>query len=254
MSSDYKAITLEEHGSVTLLTLERPDRRNVLDREIVAEIVAAFDILERDDDARAVVVTGRGSAFCAGADLGTLEAGATSDFLAIYEGFLRVARSSIPTVAAVNGPAVGAGMNLALCCDVRFVTPSARLISRFPTLGLHPGGGHGWMIMQQAGAELAAAMLLFGLELKGVEIVDAGLALRLVPDEALLERALEFAAHAASVPKPLAARLKETLKAHRALGEHDAAVAVELDAQAWSREQPFFLEQMQRFRTVKKTP
>lgn len=254
MSSDYNAISLEQHDNVMLLTLERPDRRNVLDREIVAEIVSAFDALERNDDVRAVVVTGRGSAFCAGADLSTLEAGATSDFLAIYEGFLRVARSSVPTVAAVNGPAVGAGMNLALCCDVRFVTPSARFISRFPTLGLHPGGGHGWMIMQEAGPELAAAMLLFGLELKGEEIVDADLALRLVPDDDLLETALEFAARTASVPKPLAARLKETLKAHRALGDHDAAVAVELDAQAWSREQPFFLEQMDRFRTLKKRP
>jgi enoyl-CoA hydratase len=249
MSESFEAISVERRGAVALVTLERPDRRNLLDRAIVGEIVAAFDSLEQDDEVRAIVVTGRGPSFCAGADLGTLETGATSDFLAIYEGFLRVARSTLPTLAAVNGPAVGAGLNLALCCDVRFVTPSARFISRFPTLGLHPGGGHGWMLLQTAGPELAAAMLLYGHELTGQEIVDARLALRHVGDEELLDAAVEFAARAASVPKPLAAKLKETLKAQRALGDQDAAVSVELEAQAWSREQPFFVEQMNRFRS-----
>jgi enoyl-CoA hydratase len=241
-------ISVERHGPVALVTLERPDRRNVIDLQLVDEIVSAFDELEADEEIAAVVVTGRGTAFCAGADLGTLEAGRTEDFLRIYEGFLRVGRSTLPTIAAVNGAAVGAGMNLALCCDVRIVAPEARLISRFPSLGLHPGGGHGWMVMEAAGPELAAAMLLFGHELRGSEIVDAGLALQLVEGEKLVEVATAFAARAADVPRPLLAKLKETLRKHRVVGDQDEAVAVELEAQAWSKEQPFFVEKIRSFR------
>lgn len=244
----FTSISVERADTTVVVTLERPDKRNVLDPVIVDEIVAAFDELEADESVHAVVVTGRGPAFCAGADLGTLEGGRMEDFLRIYEGFLRVGRSTLPTVAAVNGPAVGAGLNLALCCDVRIVSTEARFISRFPSLGLHPGGGHGWMIMQAAGPELAAAMVLFKHELKGAEIVSAGLALSQVEPDELLPVALAFAGRAAVIPRPLLAKLKETLRKHREIGDHDAAVRTELDAQAWSKEQPFFLETIQRFR------
>jgi enoyl-CoA hydratase len=246
--SEPARISVERKGAVAVVTLERQDQRNVIDLQLVAELGTAFDELEADEAIHAVVVTGRGTAFCAGADLGTLEAGRTEDFLRIYEGFLRVGRSTLPTIAAVNGPAVGAGMNLALCCDLRIVAPEARFISRFPSLGLHPGGGHGWMVMQTGGPEVAAAMLLFGHELRGGEIVDAGLALQVVGGEGLVEAATAFGARAADVPRPLLSKLKETLRTHRTIGDHDEAVAVELEAQAWSKEQPFFVEKIRSFR------
>src|SRR5262245_45415145 len=110
------------------------------------EIVAAFDELEANAEVRAVVVTGAGKAFCAGAELETLRVTDREGLSRIYEAFLRVARSPLPSVAAVNGAAVGAGLNLALCCDVRLAARSARFVARFLELGIHPGGGHTWML------------------------------------------------------------------------------------------------------------
>src|SRR5205823_197881 len=105
----------------------------------------------------------------------------------VYEGFLRVARSPLPTVAAVNGAAVGAGMNLALCCDVRIAGRSARFDTRFLKLGLHPGGGHTWMLQRAIGPQGAAAMVLFGDVLNGEAAEKCGLVWRCVDDDALLD-------------------------------------------------------------------
>src|SRR3546814_21160759 len=95
------------------------------------------------------LITGEPPAFCAGADLSHLsssaDGGAESGLRAIYEGFLRIGRSPLPTIAAVHGAAVGAGMNLAPLCDVRLASPKARFNTRFLQLGLHPGGGHTWL-------------------------------------------------------------------------------------------------------------
>src|SRR4029453_11341326 len=85
----------------------------------------------------------------------------------IYEGFLRVGRSPLPTIAAVNGAAVGAGVNLALACDVILAGESARFDTRFIDLGLHPGGGHTWMLQRRIGSQAAAALVLFGRVLDG---------------------------------------------------------------------------------------
>src|SRR5690606_10735426 len=138
--------------------------------------------LESDGTTRAVVLTGSGSAFCAGADLTQLGEAREEGLLRIYEGFLRVARSPLPTVAAVNGPAVGAGMNLALACDLRVAGTSARFDTRFVDLGIHPGGGHTWMLRRLVGPQTAAAMLLFGERLDGPAAEAAGLVWRCVPD------------------------------------------------------------------------
>src|SRR5690606_37019549 len=93
----------------------------------------------------AVIVTGAAPAFCAGANLGNLAAATGRSLQAIYDGFLRIARCRVPTIAAVNGAAVGAGVNLALCCDVILCGESARIDTRFLKLGIHPGGGHTWL-------------------------------------------------------------------------------------------------------------
>jgi enoyl-CoA hydratase len=241
---------------VAIVTLDDPERRNVLSLAMVDEIVAAFDALEDDTDVGAVIVTGAPPAFCAGADLSHLAgAGQTGDqsgaeaedqsgLRSVYDGFLRVARSSLPTVAAVNGPAVGAGMNLALACDVRMAARSARFDTRFLKLGLHPGGGHTWMLRRLAGAQTAAAMVLFGEVLGGAEAVEAGLAWRCVDDNALLEHACALAAKAAEAPPALVRRAKETIAAMAHVTDHDEAVQVELTAQLWSLQQPEFAERL----------
>jgi enoyl-CoA hydratase len=163
---------------------------------------------------------------------------------AIYEGFLRVGRCPLPTLAAVNGAAVGAGVNLALVCDVRLAARSAKLDTRFLQLGLHPGGGHTWMLQRVAGPEVAAAVVLFGEVLDGEAAQRCGLVWRAVDDGDLLAAAHATASRAAAAPPALARRVKETLGIMADVTDHEAAVDIELDAQLWSMEQPEFAERL----------
>lgn len=248
-------VNVEVESGVGWLTLADPERRNILSAEMVIELVGAFDTLEADQDVRAVVVTGAGSAFCAGADLADLIAAADGNTAAVervYEGFLRVSRSPLPTVAAVNGPAVGAGMNLALACDVRIVADSAWFDTRFLKIGVHPGGGHLWMLERLVGPQTAAAMVLFGRRLTGDQAVAAGLALASAPAADLLAEVRTFVSGAAEVDRDLVLRTKQTLRAvvaEPALG-HDDVVTMETTAQLWSLTLPSTAERLRAFRST----
>ena len=259
-------ITVEVADGVATLTLNQPERRNALTLPMVDEIVDAFDGFERGEDVGAVIVTGAGSAFCAGADLGHLGGGgagsggagggsagsggaggggaAGGGMRTIYEGFLRVARSTLPTLAAVNGAAVGAGMNLALACDIRVASTRARFDTRFLQLGLHPGGGHTWMLHRATGPQTAAAMVLFGEVLDGAEAERCGLAWRCVGEDELLPTAQSLAGRAAAFPRQLVRRAKDTLRRVPDLQSHDEAVDHELEVQLWSMQQPAFRERL----------
>ena len=197
---------------VGTLTLNNPDERNTLTAAMVTEIVAAMDGFEADESVGAVVVTGTPPAFCAGANLGNLATADGSSLGSVYEGFLRIARSPLPTLAAVNGAAVGAGMNLALGCDVRLAARRARFDTRFLQIGLHPGGGHTWMFRRIAGPQAAMAAVVFGEVLDGAEAERVGLVYRCVDDDALLDAAHEMAARAASAPRELAQVTKATIQ------------------------------------------
>jgi enoyl-CoA hydratase len=234
----------EIRDRVALVTLDAPDRRNALSLGIVDEIVAAFDAIDTDPDVGAVVVTGAPPAFCAGADLSHLGSSQRQGLSRIYEGFLRVGRSPLPTVAAVNGVAVGAGVNLALVCDVILAGESARFDTRFIDLGLHPGGGHTWMLQRRIGSQAAAALVLFGRVLDGRQAERAGLAWSCVPDDELLPLAMEMASAAAHAPRDLVVRIKETMRDVTQVTDHAAAVERELDPQVWSINQPVFQERL----------
>lgn len=225
---------------VAVVTLDDPERRNALSLQLCGDLVATMENLEADPGVGGVVITGAGPAFCAGADLSQLGDSASQGLLGIYEGFLAVARSPIPTVAAVNGPAVGAGMNLALACDLRVVGPTARFDCRFLNLGIHPGGGHTWMLRQIVGPQAAAAMVLFGEVLDASAAVERGLAWQSTTAESLVDRAVELAAGAASVPEDLSRDAKTTLADVAALEKHDDAVDLELERQLRSMERPEF--------------
>jgi len=193
---------------VAVVTIDEGERRNALTLPLVDEIVETFDRLEASGDVGAFVITGAPPAFCAGADLGDLgrtggSASSDKGLRSIYEGFLRVARSPFPTLAAVNGAAVGAGMNLALACDIRVAAKSAKFDCRFLDLGLHPGGGHTWMLRDAVGKANAAAMVLFGQILDGDAAEKYGLAWTSVGDDALIDASVAIAARAASGPKEL---------------------------------------------------
>lgn len=243
------SIDVAVDAGVAVLTLDEPDRRNALNLDMVNEIVEAFDGFEQEGSGvAAVIVTGRPPAFCAGADLGHLGSSGRSEGGAgvrtVYDGFLRVARCTLPTIAAVNGAAVGAGMNLALACDVRIAGARARFDTRFLQLGLHPGGGHTWMLQRAVGPQAAAAMVLFGEVVDSATAEKHGLVWRTVGDDELLDEAKALAAKCAAAPLGVLKRIKSTLRAVADMDDHDAAVELELEAQAWSLQQPEFRERL----------
>jgi enoyl-CoA hydratase len=229
---------------VATLTLDNPAGRNTMTAPMVAEIRAAVDEVERDDAVGALVVTGAPPAFCAGADLGDLQSIEGPGLRAIYDGFLSVARCTLPTLAAVNGAAVGAGMNLALACDVRLAGRRARFDTRFLQIGLHPGGGHTWLLQRVAGPQVAAAAVLFGEVLDGTEAERVGLVYRCVDDDELLAAAHAMAARAAEAPRELSIVTKQTLRDMGGVAVHDSAVDREIDPQVWSMRQPWFAERI----------
>jgi enoyl-CoA hydratase len=236
-------LRLDVEEGVAFIALDDPARRNALTPGLVDRLVAALDQVE-GSDVGATVITGAPPAFCAGADLSELGTSREEGLRHIYEGFLRVARCPLPTIAAVNGPAVGAGMNLALACDVRIAARSARFDARFLRLGIHPGGGHTWMLRRVAGAQTAAAMVLFGEVLDGEQASEAGLVWRCVDDDRLLDSAAVLARQAASQPRELTRRTKDTLDDMASVESHDTAVERELETQLWSMDQPEFAERL----------
>jgi enoyl-CoA hydratase len=230
----------ERRDRVAILTLDDPDRRNALSAEMVDQIVETVAACEADDDVGAIVVTGAPPAFCSGADvsaLGQMSGRDADDVRSIYDGFLAVRASNLPSVAAVNGPAVGAGFNLALCCDVRIAATSARFDARFARIGLHPGGGHVWLLERAVGPQAAAAITLFGERVEGPRAAELGLAWRCVDDDALLDDAVAFAAQAAELAPDLAASVKSTLREAPWHADFEAAVQVELARQRKTFEQ-----------------
>jgi enoyl-CoA hydratase len=242
-------ITLEVADRVAVLTLNDPDRRNVVSNALNDAVLGAMDELEERGDIGALVVTGAGSAFCAGADLEDLANCDSEEKLrTIYSGFLRLADSSLPTIAAVNGPAVGAGLNLALACDVILAGASARFDTRFLQIGLHPGGGNTWRLRRITDLQSTMAMVLFGEIIDGPRAAEIGLAWRCVPDTDLLDEARTLAGRAAAGPPELVRRMKATILGMDAVTNSDDAVAAEIGPQLWSLGEPAFVDLLARLR------
>lgn len=237
-------VIYEVSDGIATLTLNNPQERNSMTADMVSEIIAAMNAAESDPNVRVVIVTGTPPAFCAGANLGNLAEATRESLLGIYEGFLRVARSPLPTIAAVNGAAVGAGMNLALGCDVRIAARSARFDSRFLQLGLHPGGGNTWMQLRIAGMQTTMATVAFGEVLDGEAALRAGLVWKCVDDAELMPTARALAAKAADAPKDLLVSIKKTIVEIGAVPTHTEAVEFELGPQVWSTRQPWFRERL----------
>lgn len=228
---------------VAVITVNDPERRNAVTADSSAALRAAVESAEADPDVHAIVVTGAGKAFCAGADLTALGSATETGLRVIYDGFLAVAQCSLPTIAAVNGPAVGAGLNLALAADVRIAGPDALFDPRFQKLGIHPGGGATWMLQRAAGVEVARAALLFGMRFDADAAVRHGLALEVAADP--VAAALRLAAGPASAPRDVVIATKASMRATANPGvvdleQHRMAVDVEIGPQAASIESPEF--------------
>lgn len=263
----------QEAGVTALLTLRDPRRRNAMSRALSQQLVDALDAVVADERVRAVVVTGaadHGPAFCAGGDLDELAAIGASEgddaersIKAVYAGFLALAACPLPTIAAVDGPAVGAGINVALAADIRLAGDTARFEPGFLRLGLHPGGGMTWMAQRLVGGQATLAMLLAGEGLDAAAAERSGLALRRVPGEMpepvlgadgtvprspAVGEALRMAAHSARAPRELVVATKAAVRATAGLDEQRDAVDVEVGPQLESLRSPAFRAGLERVR------
>lgn len=233
MAADVRT---EIRDRVAVITVSDPARRNAMNLEIAAKLVKAVDAVVADENVGALVVTGEDPAFCAGADLAQLAAAEPETLRSVYSGFLAIADCPLPTVAAVNGAAVGAGMNLALACDVRLAGPTAKFDSRFLQIGLHPGGGYTWMLTRAVGVQRAAALSLFGEAADAAEAERIGLVHRVVDD--VKEAAVAMAAKAAAAPRELAIATKATLRSAAVLDTQAEVLEIEVARQADSIRSP----------------
>lgn len=238
------AVTIDIADGVGTLMLNRPDQRNAIDAELVDAIDDAFNRFETDQSVRCVVVSGHGPAFCAGAVLSTLIDSANGEFdsvVRVYGGFLRILRSPLPSIAAVNGPAIGAGLNIALACDVRIASTRALFDSRFPAMSLHPGGGHTWLLDRAVGRQLATLMALFGQTLDAAAAKEAGLVASIHEPDTLLTAAHELATRLVGLDRELVEKQVDSLRRAEQSVTHGEMLEIETERQRWSTTRPEFL-------------
>ncbi|MDO9497899.1 MAG: enoyl-CoA hydratase-related protein [Nocardioides sp.] len=198
---------------VALLVLDNPDLRNAMSDEMTRSWVAAVDELAADRTVRVVVVTGAGSAFCSGGNTSWIagEPDATVDQLrtrmvAFYRAWLSIRRLEVPTIAAVNGAAVGAGLCLALACDLRYAASGAKLGVPFVKLGMHPGMAATYLLPNVVGPAVARDLLLTGRVVEADEALRLGLVSGVHERETFLDDVLATAAGIAATA-PIASRL-----------------------------------------------
>jgi len=223
------SVTTALVGAVGTITLDRPDRLNAFDVDMLRELADAVRALVDDEAVRAIVLTGSGRGFCAGADLDLLagpsgevdEAGSMALVRLGSEVVQLLHRAPKPVLACLNGPAAGGGVGLALACDLRIASESASLGLVFHRLGLHPDFGTSWFLPRLAGSAAALELLWTPKMLPAARCLELGLVNRVVPDERLHHEAAAWAARLAALP-PIAARL-----AKRAVREAESTTLAE---------------------------
>ena len=234
--ADLVDVRLASPG-VALVTLNLPQVRNAMTTELTSAWVTAMDKIAGDRSLRVVVVTGAGSAFCSGADLSWLDQGNLSDntpdrlrdkMLPFYRAWLTPLEISVPVVAAVNGPAVGAGLCLALACDLRYGSPSAAFSAPFTQLGTHGGMAVSWLLPEAVGMPRAREMLYTGRVVAAEEALAWGLVSDVAED--VVGRALEVAEDVARAA-PIATRLTKAGLAQGSRGRFELALQWEALAQ-----------------------
>lgn len=198
---------------VALLVLDNPDQRNAMSDEMTASWIATIDELAADRSLRAVVVTGEGSAFCSGGNTSWIssEPDASVDHLRermmpFYRAWLSIRRLEVPTIAAVNGHAIGAGLCLALACDIRYAARGAKLGVPFVKLGMHAGMGGTWLLPDVVGEAAARDLLLTGRLVDADEALGLGMVSRVLEPDTFLDDVLATAGDVAATA-PIATRL-----------------------------------------------
>jgi enoyl-CoA hydratase len=198
---------------VAVLTLALPELRNAMTAELTAAWTAAIADLKADRDVRVVVVTGEGSAFCSGGDLSWIAESPDltvplirDRMLPFYRAWLAIRDLEVPTIAAINGPAVGAGLCLALACDLRYVASGAKLSAPFTSLGMHAGMAATYLLPATVGISVARELLLTGRRVDADEALRLGLVNGVFAADELVPRSIEVAEQIAG-NGPIAVRL-----------------------------------------------
>ena len=184
--SQERSVLYETRGAVALVTLNRPQALNSFTRQMHRDLWSALDRAEADSTIRALVITGAGRGFCAGADLSEFDFAPGPDLVkradpgpVIDQAFNPTARRlqnlRVPTIAAVNGVAAGAGASLAMCCDIAIATPSASFIQAFSKIGLIPDAGGSWLLVERLGMARAMALAMTGDKLTADKAKEWGL-------------------------------------------------------------------------------
>lgn len=221
MSQKFKDCRLSIDGAIATLTLDRPEARNAYSEAMITGILQAFDDVEANDAVRVMVITGEGDAFSAGGDLKLMK-----DHAGMFEGtparlrerYLdgihqvprRLHRFRKPVVGAINGHAIGAGLDLAAMCDVRVGSARAKFGSTFVKLGLIPGDGGAYFLARAVGFSKALELVLTGRIFRAVEAERIGLLHDMVEPSFVMEKALEYAQMIARNP-PVSVRLAKDL-------------------------------------------
>lgn len=241
--AEEQTITTEVAEGVMTLTLDRPDRLNAFNVEMLREMVAAFDRADADDDVRVVVVTGSGRAFCAGADLsaGTDtfdyesqgatpgEAGVIRDGGGILT--LRIFRSTKPVIAAINGPAVGVGATMCLSMDIRLASEGAKFGFVFAARGIVPEACSSWFLPRVVGISRAAEWCYTARLIDSAEALEAGLVRSVHPPDQLLDAAYEIAGRIVADAAPVSVALSRMML-WRMLGASHPMEAHRVDSRA----------------------
>jgi len=206
-------VRVDRRDGVVLLTLALPERRNAMTGELTSAFAATVDSLRGDRTVRSVVVTGEGKAFCAGGDLSwiaespDLSVDAIRDrMLPFYRTWLSIRDLDVPSIAAINGPAVGAGLCLALACDIRYAARGARMSAPFTQLGMHAGMAATYLLPEAVGLAAARDLLFTGRAVEGDEALRLGLVSAVYDADELLDAALAAASRIAAAG-PIATRL-----------------------------------------------
>ena len=226
----YQTITVEIQGRVAIVTFRRADQLNAMNRLMQGEITEAFEALSSDAGVGAIVVTGEGRGFMAGADIKEYAAQTAAEFDTFQAAGMRmyaaIENNRKPVIAAVNGFALGGGMELVLCCDIVIANQFAKLGLPEIKLGLIPGGGGTQRSVARLGRNRANLLLMTGAIVPASEFVGAGLVNEIVDVDALMPRALELAGMIAVEPAAAIEGLK-ALTAHAVSGDLAEGLAME---------------------------
>lgn len=250
-------LKIERDGAIVTLTMNQPEARNPLTgNTAVPEFLAACEEIGADMSIRAVIVTGAGSAFCSGGNVKDMQKYEDEALrpIAIRDEYRRGIQRlplalyylEVPTIAAVNGPAIGAGCDLACMCDIRIASEQARFAESFIKVGIVPGDGGAWLLPRVVGRSKAAEMSFTGEMLDAQQALACGLVSRVVPAERLLDEARELAGRIAANPGPTLRLTKRLLRE----GEHqrlDSLLELSAGFQALAHKTPQHREAVQAF-------